>query len=736
MGNEVTVGVLQAILRLKDELTPAIQGMGSKLGEVGNTIGAFATRAGQVLAMKEAQEAIGNVANGIGNIIKEGSHIADLSQRMGVTAEQFQKLSTAAQLGGAPMEAISTAMKALSTQLADGKLPKVLTDMGIKFEDIKKANPGDTFLAALRAIEKIPDPMNQSAAAVALFGRSGQTLLPAIRDGFAQVAQQAPAMSNATVKALDDIGDKWQLLQTRINTARAEALTPVFELFLKLPQPIQTATSLMIEMSGTLSNIGIAILAAGGPKAAFAALMTVIGPIVTFFTATLIPAFVALLPYLGVAGLIAVGVFAIYEAWKHWDAIVAFFKGAFAYVIDTIKKMPDWLAGLLGPIGLVIIAFNHWDQIKNIAMGVYNAVKEWLVDKFKAIIDKVGGAIEWVVSKFAWMQDKVTGHSYVPDMIKGIQSEFAKLQSVMVTPTENATKTVDGLFKNLKDNALKGLKDLGNGFKEMFSPTGILNGLMTSGISFLMGKASELLNRGLTAIGHGIQSLFGTDEEAREVNPARDQFFQGFQNQFGGSQQEALATALMNSGVSGDMADRLIQQIYKADTMKEFEAATKAVDEALHKGTQTAATDAAQLTATTAQSTAAINALINALQTLTSTIASLASSLGAAITPSSPIPETAVTFGGEVPGLATGTGGQFVDWGRGTPVVLHGKERVMTEGEGSGLALNISVGDIHVGSGDSTEVRRATALGVIDALEKGGPAWNKMRILVTQMVAS
>ena len=33
-------------------------------------------------------------------------------------------------------------------------------------------------------------------------------------------------------------------------------------------------------------------------------------------------------------------------------------------------------------------------------------------------------------------------------------------------------------------------------------------------------------------------------------------------------------------------------------------------------------------------------------------------------------------------GFARGTGGRFLDFGRGTPVMLHGRERVMTEGEG------------------------------------------------------
>jgi hypothetical protein len=45
-------------------------------------------------------------------------------------------------------------------------------------------------------------------------------------------------------------------------------------------------------------------------------------------------------------------------------------------------------------------------------------------------------------------------------------------------------------------------------------------------------------------------------------------------------------------------------------------------------------------------------------------------------------------------GLSGGTHGQFIDWGSGTDVTLHGRERVMTAGEaiyGAGQAINLTV---------------------------------------------
>ena len=37
-----------------------------------------------------------------------------------------------------------------------------------------------------------------------------------------------------------------------------------------------------------------------------------------------------------------------------------------------------------------------------------------------------------------------------------------------------------------------------------------------------------------------------------------------------------------------------------------------------------------------------------------------------------------------------GTQGRFLDFGRGTRVMLHGRERIMTAGEASGVVININ----------------------------------------------
>lgn len=100
--------------------------------------------------------------------------------------------------------------------------------------------------------------------------------------------------------------------------------------------------------------------------------------------------------------------------------------------------------------------------------------------------------------------------------------------------------------------------------------------------SLLGGLIGPLIGKVTSKIWHGIQGFFGTDEEARDVNPARDAFLA----QFGeagtgaGSGFQNLAAKLTElTGEAGGGA--LFRALTGADTMAEFNAAVAAIEEKL-----------------------------------------------------------------------------------------------------------------------------------------------------------
>ena len=75
-----------------------------------------------------------------------------------------------------------------------------------------------------------------------------------------------------------------------------------------------------------------------------------------------------------------------------------------------LDKIPTPILALLGPVGLVLTAFKHWDDIKGIAKGAYKGIKLWLSTKPVALFTKIKGQVGKVIGFFSNMKDKIIGH--------------------------------------------------------------------------------------------------------------------------------------------------------------------------------------------------------------------------------------------------------------------------------------------------------------------------------------
>lgn len=60
---------------------------------------------------------------------------------------------------------------------------------------------------------------------------------------------------------------------------------------------------------------------------------------------------------------------------------------------------------------------------------IYAAVKEWIVDKLNAVWESVVSGIRQVGDAFKWLYDSVVGHSWVPDMVTGVEDWMGRLGS-------------------------------------------------------------------------------------------------------------------------------------------------------------------------------------------------------------------------------------------------------------------------------------------------------------------
>ena len=115
------------------------------------------------------------------------------------------------------------------------------------------------------------------------------------------------------------------------------------------------------------------------------------------------------------------------------------------------------IAILTGPVGLAIAAgavlaavVANWDKIVAATQQLYLGVKAWLVDKLAGVWTWVQAKLAEMTAAFQRMYQAVVGGSIVPDMIAGIEQEFAQLDRVMVQPARAATEAVINSYDKMR----------------------------------------------------------------------------------------------------------------------------------------------------------------------------------------------------------------------------------------------------------------------------------------------
>lgn len=162
-----------------------------------------------------------------------GDELVKASDKTGITTDALQQLAYVADQSGNTLDEMTSAISQMQNRLAEGDKSAVaaLDKLNINLGDLRDMRPEEQFYAISSAVGDITDPMTRTQLAMDLFGKSGAAILPTLRADIRGLADEAPRMSDAAVKGLDQFGDMISKVWLWLKTIVGETLGYIFEGF-------------------------------------------------------------------------------------------------------------------------------------------------------------------------------------------------------------------------------------------------------------------------------------------------------------------------------------------------------------------------------------------------------------------------------------------------------------------------------------------------------------------------
>jgi hypothetical protein len=217
------------------------QKLDAGVGKLGVSLGNFsslALKAVPALAgLTSVAGTLGLAFASVSKAINVGSELVDLRDRTGFAIESLSALRYAAGQTGASLADFETATKKMQKAIVEGS--KKFDELGLSVTNLRRQRPEAQFLAIAEAISKLSTPAERTAAALEIFGKSGTSLLPLLKDGkngIKALTDEAKrlglVLSGEEAEAAEKFGDKLDMLKARgerLAVSLGTKLIPVLE---------------------------------------------------------------------------------------------------------------------------------------------------------------------------------------------------------------------------------------------------------------------------------------------------------------------------------------------------------------------------------------------------------------------------------------------------------------------------------------------------------------------------
>jgi hypothetical protein len=426
--------------------------------------------------------------------------LGEQAKALGVSTTALQEFRFAATQTGLSTEQMDNALGQFSKRLGEamvtgkGKFIQGLEQIGLSLEDLKGKTESEQIALIADGINKLGTEAEKSAAQVAFFGKSGQAMATLLGEG------------SKGIKAFADEAERAGIILSEGDIAKADETADKLAQLDYVLQARLNKTMLQHSESVTQAEV-------------------------------------------------AWGEFKI-KAVAAIGEVVVSFGNMIKYVEgNKLQAAIQFAAAAFQPLGTAAVKMGEvvGTAIRNMVSSVYS----WIVGKLGAAWNRAKADVERITLAFKTMYKAVVGNSYVPDMVEGVAAEMARLDGVMVTPAEKATKKVTDAFRKMSEESRGLLERL---FPEVGEGQKFRKEMEL--ISRFPSSIQEEARRRLAMEGRGEGSTLGdlvaqSDNEMRNFNERMADSTQFFLDQLAGMKEGAKATTVRVAESFADMAENI-----------------------------------------------------------------------------------------------------------------------------------------------------------------------------------
>lgn len=346
-------------------------------------------------ATKKVSAAAGGALVAIGGLAiktaKSADELSTLAKQTGFSVEELQKFQYASDLVDVSVDDITGAATKMKKAIASDS--KELADLGVKTRnaDGSMRDMNDVFYDTLKALGGIQNETERDAKAMAIFGKSADSLAGIIDDGgeaLKNLGKEAEdmglIMSEDTVDSLNEVNDQMDKLKAQATATLAQEGAKAMEALMPLFEKVISGLTSIVEWIGTLDseqlNTIITILAVVAAISPLASLISKISGMIAYIP-TLITGIGTAMTWLManpivlvIAGIVALVALIATKG----DQIQAILKKVDSFLKNIFTK--DWtetfgpvLGGILN--GFFDVFQGIWDTIYGVMNGVIDFIR-------------------------------------------------------------------------------------------------------------------------------------------------------------------------------------------------------------------------------------------------------------------------------------------------------------------------------------------------------------------------